>query len=47
MFSGGKVVFSDKFEGILNNSETSDGVYYYKGDSLIEISGDYTVKSTK
>ncbi len=45
MYSGGRVIFHDKFRGIINNSEHSDGCYYSKGDTLIEISGDYTVKS--
>lgn len=45
MFSGGDTVFTDRFKGILNNSEASDGVYYFKGDDLIEVSGDYIIKS--
>lgn len=45
LFSGGNVVFKDSFYGILNNSEHSDGYYYYKGDSLIEVSGDCIIKS--
>lgn len=46
MFSGGDTVFVDHFKGIVNNNEKSDGVYYYNtnGD-LIEISGDYIIKS--
>lgn len=46
MFSGGDTVFVDEFKGIVNNSETSDGVYYYnsKGE-LVEVSGDYVIKS--
>lgn len=47
MYSGGDTVFHDKFKGIMNDSEGSDGVYYYKGDTLIEVSGDYIVKSDK
>ena len=47
MYSGGDTVFSDKFRGIINNSEGSDGIYYYKGDTLVEVSGDYIIKSTK
>lgn len=46
MFSGGDTVFVDKFTGIINNSEASDGVYYYKNSQLIEVSGDYVIKST-
>lgn len=45
MFSGGDTVFTDTFKGIVNNSESSDGVYYYKGENLIEVSGDYVIKS--
>lgn len=45
MFSGGDTVFVDKFKGIVNNSENSDGIYYYKNGVLIEISGDYIVTS--
>ena len=47
MYSGGDTVFYDKFNGIINNSEGSDGVCYYKGDTLVEVSGDYIIKSTK
>lgn len=47
MYSGGDTVFRDKFHGILNDSEGSDGMYYYKGDTLIEVSGDYIIKSDK
>lgn len=47
MYSGGDTVFYDKFNGIINNAENSDGAYYYKGDTLIELSGDYIIKSTK
>lgn len=45
MFSGGDTVFVDQFTGIMNNSEHSDGVYYYKNNLLIEVSGDYVVTS--
>lgn len=45
VFSGGDTVFTDKFHGIVNNSEHSDGIYYYKDDKLIEISGDYIIES--
>lgn len=47
MYSGGKVVYRDKFTGIVNNSEHSDGIYYYKKDTLIEMSGDYVLKSLR
>lgn len=46
LFSGGDTVFVDTFKGIVNNSEHSDGVYYYNSkDELIEISGDYVITS--
>jgi len=45
MFSGGDTVFVDKFHGIVNNSEYSDGIYYYKDNTLIEVSGDYVITS--
>ena len=47
MYSGGDTVFYDNFRGIINSEEGSDGCYYYKGDTLIEVSGDYIIKSTK
>lgn len=46
MYSGGDTVYYDKFKGIINDSKGSDGAYYSKGDTLIEISGDYIIKST-
>lgn len=46
-FSGGDTVFHDKFHGIINQEEHSDGLYYFKGDTLIEISSPYLVKSEK
>ena len=45
MYSGGKVVFTDTVTAMINNSSSSDGIYYYKGDTLVEISGDYILKS--
>lgn len=45
MFSGGDTVYTDTFRGIVNNSEHSGGIYYYKNGELIEISGDYVIKS--
>jgi len=47
MFSGGDTVFYDNFRGIINSEEGSDGCYYYKGDTLVEISGDYIIKSER
>lgn len=47
VYSGGKTVFTDSFYGIINDAENSDGCYYYKDDTLVEISGDYIIKSDK
>ena len=44
-YSGGKCVGEYKFHGILNDAEGSDGYYFFKGDSLVEVSGDLTIKS--
>lgn len=46
MYSGGDTVFYDKFKGMINDAEGSDGCYYYKRDTLVELSGDYVLKST-
>lgn len=45
VYSGGDTVFVDKLDGIINQEEKSDGIFYYHGDTLIEISGDYILKS--
>jgi|688.fasta_scaffold189256_5 hypothetical protein len=47
MYSGGDTAFYDKVKTIINSEEKSDGIYYYKGDTLIEVSGDYVLKSIK
>jgi hypothetical protein len=47
VYSGGDVVFQDEFTGIINDAEGSNGCYYFKGDSLIEINGDYILKSVE
>ena len=47
LYSGGKVIRHDQFNGIVNQEDHSDGLYYFKGDSLIEIGGQYIIKSTK
>lgn len=46
MYSGGEIVFKDDFVGIVNQEEHSDGIYYIKNGSLIEVSGDYILTST-
>lgn len=45
VYSGGETVFKDRFTGIANDTEGGDGMYYIKGDTLIEVSGDYILKS--
>lgn len=45
MYSGGDTVFYDKVTTIVNSSQNSDGIYYFKGDTLVEVSGDYILKS--
>lgn len=47
MYSGGDTVFYDNVRTMINSESNSDGIYYYKGDTLIEVSGDYILKSTK
>lgn len=47
MFSGGDTVFRDTFTGIINGEDATDGFYYFKKDTLIEISGDYIIKSVE
>lgn len=44
-YSGGKLIKQFDFSGILNNQEHSDGYYWYKGDTLFEVSGDIFVYS--
>ncbi len=46
-FSGGELINTYKFRGTLNDSEGSDGFYFYNGDTLVEVSGDLIIKSTK
>lgn len=44
-YSGGKCIGEYKFKGILNTEEQSDGYYFIQSDTLIEVSGDITIKS--
>ncbi len=46
VYSGGQIVFEDNFTGIVNQEESSDGIFYTKDGKLIEISGDYILTST-
>jgi len=45
VYSGGVVIHHDFFKGIVNGEEATDGFFYFKNDSLYEISGDYVLKS--
>ena len=44
IYSGGQIIYHDSLKTIINNSENSDGYYYYKGDTLIEICGEAVIK---
>jgi hypothetical protein len=44
-YSGGVCVGEYDFKGIINDSEGSDGYYFFRGDTLIEVSGDLSIKS--
>ena len=46
-YSGGVLVGHYEFNGMLNDSEGSDGYYFYQDKTLIELSGDLVIKSTK
>ncbi len=46
-YSGGRLIQSHDFYGTLNDSENSDGYYFFRQDTLIEISGDIIIKSWK
>lgn len=45
VYSGGQCIYHDNITTIVNNSEHSDGVYYYKGDTLVELCGQYVIKA--
>lgn len=46
VYSGGKLIHSETFNGVITEEE-GNGAYYYKGDTLVEISGDYILKSVR
>jgi len=46
-YSGGRLIKSYTFKGILNNQTNSDGYYFTIGDTLHEVGGDIIVKSWK
>lgn len=45
VYSGGKIVKIYQFRGILNQEQNSDGVFWFVGNELVEVSGDYIVES--
>lgn len=47
MWSGDSLVFHDKFHGVINQEEHSDGIFYFKGDTMKEIGGNYVIISEK
>jgi hypothetical protein len=44
MYSGGDTVYYDRFHGVVTEEE-GNGAFYYKKDTMIELSGDYILKS--
>jgi len=46
-YSGGILIGHYEFRGILNDSESSDGYYFYKNKELVELSGDLVIRSSK
>jgi hypothetical protein len=46
-YSGGKLINTHRFKGVLLNQEDSDGYYYYKGDTCYDLSGDLEIISWK
>ena len=46
-YSGGKLIKTYEFNGMLNDSQSSDGYYFYRNDTLYELSGDLVIKSIR
>ena len=46
-YSGGVLIGHYEFRGMLNDSDGSDGYYFYEGKELVELSGDLVIISTK
>lgn len=44
-YSGGVLIQTYRFRGIVNNQKNSDGYYWSSGDTIIEVSGDIILKS--
>lgn len=47
VYSGTQCVFTDSFYGIVNNDSGENIMYYYKGDTLVELQGTVIIKSVK
>lgn len=47
VYSGPALVMVDTLQGVINQEEKTDGIYYYKGDTLKEVSGTYILTSVK
>jgi predicted small secreted protein len=45
VYSGGQLIRTYDFKGILNNQTNSDGYYFTVGDTLHEVGGDIIIKS--
>ncbi len=45
VFNGGDTIFVDNFDGVVNVSKEDNSIYYFKNNELIEISGDYILRS--
>lgn len=46
-YSGGVLIGEYRFKGVLDNQNNSDGFFFFKGDTLIELSGDLIIESHK
>ena len=44
-YSGGQLIQTYRFRGIVNNQENSDGYYWYQNDTLVEVTGDIILRS--
>jgi len=47
VYSGGKVIIDENFKGIVHPNDRTNGIYYFKNDTLKEIKGDYIITSIK
>lgn len=44
LYSGGQVVKTWEFNGIINSSQQSDGYFFYVDGKLVEVSGDVVIE---